>query len=58
VTNRVLVIRLVQWLGWVFENKESKNLDKYSVTDFKGQFVSNYLVLDMSDIGSNTGVLG
>ena len=22
--NRVLVIRLVQWLGWVFENKERK----------------------------------
>ena len=24
VANRVLVIRLVHWLGWVFENKERK----------------------------------
>jgi len=24
VTNRVLAIRLVQWLGWVFETQERK----------------------------------
>jgi len=30
----------------------------YSVTDFWGQFVSNYLIFDTPDIGSNTGFSG
>jgi len=31
VINRALVIRLVQWLGWVFENKERKKERKPSL---------------------------
>jgi len=33
-------------------------LDMYSVTGFWGRFVSNYLIFDMPDIGSNTGFSG
>jgi len=42
----------------LFGSGTNRLLDMYSVTDFWGQFVSNYLIFDTPDIGSNTGFSG
>jgi len=44
VANRVLAIRLVHWLGWVFENKERKKERKKEILTGAGKRNRNSIV--------------
>jgi len=50
VASRVLVIRLVQWLGWVFESKERKKERKLRISRI---VVSHQTKLELSSDGKN-----
>ena len=55
-----LLVNLTVKIG-LWRNRTSgtnRRLDMYSVTGFWGRFVSNYLVFDIPDVGSNTGFSG